>query len=256
MSTMSNGAPGLSTRCASASAGTGDGTWCSTSIITAASSESRSIGSASSAPRRRSTLLNASARCARGREHLVRRVNADDGRHVRRQHRQRARPCRNRDRRRSTSTAAARAAPHATRRRRTVPRAADPTGRPTRQRTAARPRCAARARARAAGRPAPRPDVRRAARVSISQSSRRVRRRPSGERVVPARAVPARATQPASASVFRCRLTVDCGSCSTAQSSATVSSCGSSSHSIRHRVASARAENESRSGRAETGIYP
>ena len=46
-------------------------------------------------------------------------------------------------------------------------------------------------------------------------------------------------TQPASASVFRWRLTVDCGSCSTAHSSDTVSSCRSSTSSIRQRSGSA-----------------
>ena len=69
-------------------------------------------------------------------------------------------------------------------------------------------------------------------------------RRHRAERAAWYRLVPSRldASQPASPNVFRCRLTVDCGNCSTAQSSDTVSSCRSTSRSIRHRVGSARAE--------------
>ena len=46
-------------------------------------------------------------------------------------------------------------------------------------------------------------------------------------------------TQPASASALRCRLTVDCGSCTMLQSSDTDSSCRSSSRRMRLRVVSA-----------------
>ena len=58
-------------------------------------------------------------------------------------------------------------------------------------------------------------------------------------------------TQPASASALRCRLTVDCGSCMTAHSSDTVSSCRSSSSRMRLRVVSASEARWSRmAGRA------
>ena len=54
------------------------------------------------------------------------------------------------------------------------------------------------------------------------------------------------ATQPSSPSAFRCRLIVDCGSCMTAQSSDTVSSCRSRRSRMRLRVESESAERWSR----------
>ena len=63
--------------------------------------------------------------------------------------------------------------------------------------------------------------------------------------------------QPLSASAFRCRLTVDCGSCMMPHSSDTVSSCRSSSSRIRLRVVSASAERwSSMAGGRATAINP
>src|SRR5262245_47158774 len=60
-------------------------------------------------------------------------------------------------------------------------------------------------------------------------------------------------TQPASASTFRCRLTVDCGSWTTPHSSATPSSWRSSRRSSRRRVGSPRVSKPEKSGAAAEG---
>ena len=124
--------------------------------------------------------------------------------------------------------------------RRTARRAADPTGRPTRRRTPAT-WCGVRRALPAAGAdPAPRPASARPARAPAARAARRAGS--SSSRVIVYRLlVPSdrAATQPASASALRCRLTVDCGSCMMPHSSDTVSSCRSSSSSMRLRVVSA-----------------
>ena len=73
---------------------------------------------------------------------------------------------------------------------------------------------------------------RRAGSLSASGSTRSIAADPSARRC----------TQPSPTSAFRCRLTVDCGSCTTLASSPTPSSSRSSSRSIRTRTGSARAE--------------
>ena len=100
------GRRGLSTRATSASARSGSGTWCSTSISVAASSRASSIGSASSSPRRSSTLSKPLQPLPRRLQHRGRGVDRDDA--ARRTARARRSPgrCRSRDRRRSTRESA------------------------------------------------------------------------------------------------------------------------------------------------------
>ena len=258
MSTISRRPPGLSTRAASASAAAGAGRWCSTSISVAASSEPSSIGSASSEPRRSSTFARPRVRVARGGEHLVRRVDADHARDVRRE--------RGDDR----AGAAAEIADDPVRRQQTRGAPAARTSRPNRS-SRSRSHCPADVAKnccdvslrRASTRCEParvlieRRTRRRAARASAPRSARAIVRSPRA----PARS--SGSCRRAATSPSRRRpASSDAGSPSTAaaaaraQSSDTVSSWRSSSHSIRQRVASARAENESSRDGAAVGINP
>ena len=112
------------------------------------------------------------------------------------------------------------------RRRRTARRAGGPTRPPRRRRRPATWRAGHRAREPGAGRPRPppaptRPDRARPARALWPSPAATPRPRCTRRLVASRREV----TQPPSASVFRWRLTVDCGSRSTSHSSETVSSC-------------------------------
>ena len=260
MSTISSRPPGFSTRAASVSASPGDGRWCKHE------QHGRRVERRDSIGRR---LERATAqldvrqilrpRCARRRASR-RTVDADHAPDVRRE----------RGEQRAGATAeiadVQSAGSRAEQRlqkelaRRTARHAADPTRRPRWRKTAATPRCGPPARAQAGARPARRPGVPAScSRMSVQMRAfaairpRRARARSSGWS-------PSRRddTHPASASVFSCRLTVDCGSCRTAQSSETVSSCRSRSHSIRHRTGSASAESAARIGRSarETAFNP
>ena len=146
---------------------------------------------------------------------------------------------RSRDRRRPSRDRAGRAAPWPAWTRRTARRGGGPTRRPRRRRTPARWRAGRRGRGPGAGRPprrrAPQPTWPRTTCHSPLAESGSAAASTVYSRLVASRR---EVTQPPSASVFRWRLTVDCGSRSTSHSSETVSSCASSTARTRTRMAS------------------
>ena len=210
-----------------------------------------SIGSSSSVPSRSSTFAVAVEALARGGQHRARLVDGDHPADVRRQ--------------RSLSWPVPQPRSPTVQRSSSSPSSAPQVGATGRTaRRAARSHCAVRRREEAL-RSARRRRARARSRDDACRARRRARRAPpararraraaSRRRVETGRAPssrvgssPRRARRPTPRrlSVFRCRLTVDCGSCSTAHSSPTVSSCRSSRSSIRLRVGSASALRRSR----------
>ena len=198
----------------------GSGTWCSTSSSVAASSSPSSIGSASSSPRRTSTFAKSRSRRRAACSIVAGAIDGDHARDERRERRARPVPCRSRGRRPiQRSDRAARAArggddapPKSSSRSLSQWPAAD-------AKNSCDLVCRRPARPSAAGRPGRRRAWRRPARAAATTAAAsRVRAR-RAQRVVAAGAVAPRRHPAASSSVFRWRLTVDCGSWSTAQSS-------------------------------------